>query len=228
VEDLSPISRQLGVPIKAVIGGQFLRHAHVTIDRRGDQFVVRRQDATPPPDANRVPLFYLRGGGMMLRATVAAQDTEPLPLFVDSVRAFPLMLEDEAWRRAGIDVKTLASVPDDPHLKRGVIPMFRLGGFDLAKMPALEGADLGPLTAGLDIDLAGVVGADLLAFFRITFADDGRFMWVEPDPTLLGPDQGAAPAASAAPSSSPPPSAPPPSAPAALGPPAARAPAGAK
>jgi hypothetical protein len=199
VEDLSPISRQLGVPIKALIGGQLLRHAHATIDRRGDQFVVRRQDATPPPDANRVPLFYLRGGGMMLRAVVAAQDSEPLPLFVDSAREFPLLLDDDGWRRAGIDVKTLASVPDDPHLKRGVIPMFRIGGFDLAKMPALQGADLGPLTTGLDVDLAGVVGADLLAFFRLTFADDGRFMWIEPDPTLLQADAPAKPPAPAPP-----------------------------
>ena len=31
------------------------------------------------------------------------------------------------------------------------------------------------------------MGADLLAFFRVTFADDGRFMWIEPDPTLFGP-----------------------------------------
>lgn len=199
VEDLSPISRQLGVPIKALIGGQLLRHTHATIDRRGDQFVVRRQDATPPPDANRVPLFYLRGGGMILRALVAAQDSEPLPLFVDSAREFPLLLDDDGWRRAGVDVKTLASVPDDPHLKRGVIPMFRIGGFDLAKMPALQGADLGPLTTGLDVDLAGVVGADLLAFFRLTFADDGRFMWIEPDPTLLQPEAPAAPQAPAKP-----------------------------
>jgi hypothetical protein len=222
VEDLSPISRQLGVPIKALIGGQFLRHAHVTIDRRGDQFVVRRQDATPPPDANRVPLYYLRGGGMILRANLAAQETDPVPLFVDSAREFPLLLEDQAWTRAGIDVKSLPSLPDDPHLHRGVLPMFRMGGFDLAKMPALQGADLGPLTTGLDVDLAGVVGADLLAFFRLTFADDGRFMWVEPDPTLLGSDeQGAKPATQA------PPAAPSPAAPAAV-PSAPPGPAGAK
>ncbi|MGH7269570.1 MAG: hypothetical protein ACREJ3_03990, partial [Polyangiaceae bacterium] len=72
VQDLSPISRQLGVPIKALIGVQFLRHAHATMDRRGDQFVVRRQDPPPPPDASRVPLYYLRGGGMLLRASLSA------------------------------------------------------------------------------------------------------------------------------------------------------------
>ena len=80
-QDLSPISRQLGVPIKALIGAKLLRHAHATFDRRGDQFVVRRQDAPPPPDASRVPLYYLRGGGMVLRATVtrARRRADPAP-----------------------------------------------------------------------------------------------------------------------------------------------------
>jgi hypothetical protein len=53
VGDLSPIARQIGVPIKALIGAQLLRHTHATIDRRGDQFVVRRQDASPPPTGCR-------------------------------------------------------------------------------------------------------------------------------------------------------------------------------
>ena len=199
VEDLSPIARQIGVPIKALIGAQLLRHTHATIDRRGDQFVVRRQDATPPPDANRVPLYYLRGGGMLLRATVTSRDEGPIPLLVDSSRPFPLLLQDAAWKKAGIDVATLTSIPDEPTIKRGMVPMFRVGGFDLAKMPAIEGADLGKLTSGIDVDLAGVVGADLLAFFRLTFADEGRFMWIEPDPTLLGGEPPANPAAPPAP-----------------------------
>jgi hypothetical protein len=206
VEDLSPIAHQIGVPIKALIGAQLLRHAHATIDRRGDQFVVRRQDATPPPDANRVPLYYVRGGGMLLRATVTARDEGPIPLLVDSSRPFPLLLEDAAWKKAGIDVATLTSIPDEPTIKRGMVPVFRVGGFDLAKMPAIEGADLGKLTNGVDIDLAGVVGADLLAFFRLTFADDGRFMWIEPDPTLVGAEP-------AAPGATPPPPAGPPAPP---------------
>lgn len=195
VQDLSPIARQIGVPIKALIGAQLLRHTHATIDRRGDQFVVRRQDASPPPDANRVPLYYVRGGGMLLRATVTSRDEGALPLLVDSSRPFPLLLQDAAWKKAGIDLRTLVAIPDEPNIKRGMVPVFRVGGFDLAKMPAIEGADLGQLTSGLDIDLAGVVGADLLAFFRLTFADEGRFMWIEPDPTLVGPEPPAKPAA---------------------------------
>ena len=40
--DLSNISRQLGAPIKALIGVNALRHMHVTFDCRGSQFVVRK------------------------------------------------------------------------------------------------------------------------------------------------------------------------------------------
>jgi hypothetical protein len=187
VQDLAPLTRQLGVPIKALIGAQLLRHAHATVDRRGDQFVVRRQDATSPPEASRVPLYYLRGGGMVLRATVTAHDDDAIPLLIDSSRPFPLLLQDAAWTKAGVDVHTLLPLPDDPNIKRGIVPVFRVGGFDLAKMPAIEGVDLHELLSGIDVDLGGIVGADLLAFFRVTFADDGRFMWIEPDPTLFGP-----------------------------------------
>lgn len=209
-QDLSAVTRQLGVPIKALIGAQLLRHAHATFDRRGDQFVVRRQEAPAPPDASRVPLYYVRGGGMLLRATITAKDEDAVPLLVDSSRPFPLFLQDVAWKKAGIDVQSLAPVPDAPTVKHGTLPMFRMGGFDLAKMPAIEGGDFTEMANGVDIDLAGVVGADLLAFFRVTFADDGRFMWIEPDPTLVGPAQPPPSPAAAAPPSQPPPAAPPP------------------
>jgi tetratricopeptide (TPR) repeat protein len=203
VQDLSAISRQLGVPIKAMLGAQLLRHAHATFDRRGDQFIVRRRDAPPPPDASRVPLFYMRGGGMLLRAAVTMQDDAAIPFYVDSSRNFPLLLKDAAWQKAGIDPRSLASLPDSPTVKTGTVPTFRMGGFDLAKMPALEGIDMTELSSGTDVDLAGVVGADLLSFFRVTFADEGRFMWIEPDPSLIASTAGGAeaPPAAASPSS---------------------------
>lgn len=219
-QDLSALARQIGVPIKALLGTQFLRHAHATFDRRGDQFVVRRQDAPPPPDASRVPLYYIRGGGMVFRATVTSRDDDPIALFVDSARPFPLALQDAAWQKAGVDVKSLVAVPDMPGLKHGMVPIFRLGGFDLAKMPALEGADLADF-AGLDVDLAGVAGADLLSFFRVTFEDEGRFVWIEPDPSLLAAEH-----PPAAEPTAPPPAvqgAPPGPAPASSTPPATRA-----
>jgi hypothetical protein len=148
-----------------------------------------------------VRLFAGRGGGGLLRAAVPPRDDETIPLLVDSSRPFPLVLQDEAWKKAGIDLHALVPVPEAPTMKHGMVPVFRVGGFDLAKMPALEGVDLSDLTSGVDIDLGGVVGADLLAFFRVTFADGGRFMWIEPDPSLLGPvaGPGAAPPVAGAP-----------------------------
>jgi hypothetical protein len=201
VQDLTPITRQLGVPIKALLGAQLLRHAHVTFDRRGDQFVVRREDPAAPPEASRVPLYYLRGGGMLMRAAVTPKDDDRIPLLVDSSRLFPLLLQDEAWKKAGIDLHTLVPIPDAPNMKRGMIPTFWVGGFDLAKMPAYEGLDLGEIATGIDVDLGGVVGADILAFFRVTLADGGRFMWIEPDPALFGPAPAAPPGAGPAPAS---------------------------
>jgi len=208
VQDLSPITRQLGVPIRALLGAQLLRHGHVTFDRRGDQFVVRRQDAAAPPEASRVPLYYLRGGGMLLRAALTSGGDAPRPFLVDSSKPFPLLLQDDAWKSLGIDPHTLVPVTDSPNTRRGVVPAFRIGGFDLAKMPALSGLERNESTTAIDVDLAGVVGADLLSFFRITFADDGRFMWIEPDPLLFGP---AAPAQSPQTTPAPPPSGTPPS-----------------
>ena len=60
--DLSALSRQFGATIKALIGVNALRHMHATFDRRGDQFIVRREDPPAPPEASRVPLFYAKAG----------------------------------------------------------------------------------------------------------------------------------------------------------------------
>ena len=193
-QDLSAVSRLIGVPIKALLGVNLLRHLHVTFDRRGEQFVVRRQDATPPPDASRVPLYYLRGGGMTLRAMITSREGEDSPLLVDSSRPMLLALEDAAWKRAGVDVKTLTPLADPPNVRTGILPVFKLGGFDLSKMPALQGLDLGDVAGTLDVDVGGVIGAQLLSLFRVTFVDEGRFIWVEADPSLVGPAQSARPA----------------------------------
>jgi hypothetical protein len=187
-QDLAPISRQLGVPIKALLGVNLLRHLHVTFDRRGDQFIVRKQDPTPPPEGSRVPLWYLRGGGMTVHGLfTSTPNAAETPLLVDSARLPGLALQDTTWQKAGVDPKTLTPLADAPNIRRGPIPTFKLGGFDLSKMPAMQGVEMGELASSLDVDLGGVVGAELLAFFRVTFADEGRFIWIEPDPTLIGP-----------------------------------------
>ncbi len=199
-QDLSGLSRKLGAPVKALLGVNLLRHLHVTFDRRGGQFIVRRDEPTPPPDASRVPLWYVRGGGMLMRASMTPKGDATALLLVDSSAPFPLALEDATWRRAGIDPATLKPEPAAQNMKAGMVPSMKLGGFDLQAIPALQGAPLGDVQGNVDVDLGGVLGAGLLALFRVTFGDDGRFVWLEPDPSMaMGrppepPPSGAAPA----------------------------------
>ena len=210
--DLSNISRQLGAPIKALIGVNALRHMHVTFDRRGSQFVVRKDDAPAPPDASRVPLFYARGGGMMMRAAVSNKDEGAALLFVDSSAFYPIALDDVVLGKSGANLSTFAAQPGAPTTwKLGMLPYFKLGTLDIPMVPAMQGAPLAEYKNNFDVDMGGVVGAGLLAAFRVTFGDDGRWLWLEVDPSVMGP-QGAPqgpPPGSGPPRSAPPPGAPP-------------------
>ena len=192
--DLSNISRQLGAPIKALIGVNALRHMHVTFDRRGSQFVVRKSDPSAPPDASKVPLFYVRGGGMMMRGAVSNKDDGNALLFVDSSAFYPLALDDAMLKRSGADLAQFRNEPGAPAAwKLGMLPYFKLGTLDLPMVPAMQGAPLAEYKNNFDVDLAGVVGAGLLAAFRVTFGDDGRWLWLEVDPSLMGGPQGTEP-----------------------------------
>jgi len=184
--DLGNISRQLGAPIKALIGVNALRHMHVTFDRRGSQFVVRKAEPQAPPDASRVPIFYVRGGGMMMRAAVSTKDEGNALLFVDSSAFYPLALDDSTLKRSGADLGSFHTEPGAPaNTKLGTLPYFRLGTFDLPQIPALQGAPLGEIRNNFDVDLGGVVGAGLLSAFRVTFGEDGRWLWLELDPMIM-------------------------------------------
>jgi len=183
VDDLSGLSHQLGVPIKALLGVNLLRHMHVTFDRHGDQFVVRKNEPTPPPSASRVPLWYVRGGGTMMHISVTPRGDDIAALLVDSAALFPLSLGDAQWLSAGVDPKVLEPIPGSPSLRGGTVPQLKFGSFDLPKIPAVE--DVPRPENNLGVDLGGVMGAGLLSIFRITLGDDGRFMWVEPDPTMM-------------------------------------------
>ncbi len=185
--DLSNISRQLGAPIKALIGINALRHMHVTFDRRGSQFVVRRNDPAAPPDASRVPLMYVRGGGMMVRAAVSNKDDGHALLFVDSAAFYPLALDDEILKRSGADLASFRGEAGAPqNWQLGMLPYFKLGTLDLPQVPAMRGAPLSEYQSNFDVDLGGVVGAGLLSAFRVTFGEDGRWLWLELDPQLAG------------------------------------------
>lgn len=194
--DLSNISRQLGAPIKALLGVNALRHMHVTFDRRASQFVVRKADPPPPPDASKVPLFYVRGGGMMMRGAVSSKDEGNAVLFVDSSAFYPLALDDQLLQRSGANLSSFQSAPGaPPNWKLGMLPYFRIGQLDLsaAQVPAMQGAPLGEIKSNFDVDLGGVVGAGLLAAFRVTMGEDGRWLWLEMDPAVMQSQPGRPP-----------------------------------
>jgi hypothetical protein len=186
-QDLSSLSRQMGAPIKLLIGMNLLRHTHATFDRRGDQFIVRRDEPSAPPAATRLPLWYVRGGGMLVRAGISATTADKATLLVDTSSMFPIGLDDSAWKRAGIDPAKLTAAAGAPNVKEGVLPMVKFAGFDLPQIPAIEGQPVTDLKAATDVDLGGILGAGLLSLFRVTFGDGGRFIWLEADPALLAP-----------------------------------------
>lgn len=181
-EDLSGISKQLGgTPIKALIGVNLLRHLHATLDYRGHQFVVRSFSPPPPPEATRVDLFYVRGGGMILRGKFGGEQGESASLLLNTASPFPLALDEGGWKKAGVAAKDLKVLPDDPEqkLREGLVPMLRLGAFDMAKVPGVFGTPVDQIEKQIGLDIDGIVGTPLLASFRVTFADQGRMMWIE-------------------------------------------------
>jgi hypothetical protein len=184
-QDLSALSRVLGAPIKALLGVNLLRHIHATFDRRGGQFIVRLQDPPSPPTASRMPLLYARGGGMMMRLQIAPKDPSTSLFYVDSSQPYSLVMQDALWKRAGVDLTQLVPSTILPNARAGRIPSLRLGGMDFPSVPALALDSVNAQAPNLDIDLGGVVGAGLLEAFRVTFTDEGRFAWLEPDPTMV-------------------------------------------
>ena len=189
-QDLSPLSRQVGGTVKVLLGANFLRHAHATFDRRGGQFIVRQEEASAPPDASRVPLFYSKGGAMLMKVAVNPRDDGAGLLYVDSSQAFSIALGDAMWKKAGVDVKALGPAPDLAGAKGGAIPSLRMGGFDFPSVPGFSIPGVTDRMPPLDLEPAGVMGAAMLELFRVTYADGGRFAWLEPDPTVFA-SQGA-------------------------------------
>ncbi|MEO7111209.1 MAG: hypothetical protein ABI183_12295, partial [Polyangiaceae bacterium] len=180
-EDLSPLTRQLGAPVKALLGVNLLRHMHATFDRRGDQFVVRKDDPPAPPDASRLALWYVRGGGMLMRGTLAHD--EKATFLVDSSQPYFIALSDSLWRGAGLDAHATQADPTRSDVRGAPLPLMRLAGFELPQVPALSSGAITGVQSNVDLDLGGVIGASLISAFRVTFGDEGRFIWMEPDLT---------------------------------------------
>lgn len=181
-QDLSGLSRQLGTPIKAMLGVNFLRNANTTFDFQGRQFVVRQFSPPRPPRATDVPLYYIRGGGMMIRSALNAESASaPASLLIDSSQLFPLALDADGWTKAGVDPRELTPLEGEPGIKHGVVPMIRLGAFDIPQVGAVLSSDIATLETVLGLNIDGVIGSGLLGGFRITFGDAGKTLWMEED-----------------------------------------------
>jgi hypothetical protein len=180
-KDLSGISRQVNAPIRALLGVNLLRHLHPTFDFMGGQFVVRNFEAPPPPEATAVKLNYVRGGGMLLRGAVGSTASQvPASLLIDTSIPFPVALDDGGWKKAGVPLSSLRLVPNQGTLRQGVLPLLRLGAFDVPSVPGLAGNEpVKEREDGLGIELDGLVGSGLFASFRVTLVDGGRTMWLE-------------------------------------------------
>lgn len=197
-QDLSGISRELGAPIKVLLGVSLLRHLNVTFDFFGSQFVARSFVPPPPPAATTVKLHYVRGGGMVLRGRFGREERSPAAaMIIDTSMQFPLLLDDGGWQKAGVDQKSLSLVEGTKDLRHGVVPTLQLGAFEIPQIPSVYGKELGKFESGLGVDLDGVVGSRLLAAFRVTLTDGGRTMWLEDAPQPL-PEAGALPGAAPA------------------------------
>jgi len=182
-QDLSGISKEIGAPIKAMLGVNLLRHLNATFDFSGHQFVARSFVPPPPPRATRLDLHYARGGGMVVRSTFGGDSGAHAALMVDTHRPFAVALDEAGWKKTGIDLTKLRAIAGDPEqrLREGTIPLLRLGAFDLKNVSGLSGVPLTDLEKATQVDLDGIVGAALLYRYRCTFADGGRILWIEDD-----------------------------------------------
>ena len=81
----------------------------------------------------------------------------------------------------------LSAIPNDPSgkFRSGIVPLLRLGAYDVNRVQGVYGAPIEDIEKGLNFDIDGIVGSGLLAHFRLTFADEGRMMWIEDEASKL-------------------------------------------
>jgi hypothetical protein len=89
-------------------------------------------------------------------------------------------LKGRAWTKAGVAPSSLRTFPNGGSLRQGVVPLLRLGAFDVPHVPGLEGdGAVKERERGLGVNIDGLLGSGLLATFRVTLFDGGRSMWLE-------------------------------------------------
>lgn len=184
-KDLSGYSRQLNAPVKVLLGVNLLRRLRPTVDFLGGQFVVRSYEPPPPPAATTVGVHYIRGGGMLIRSSFGDPKAGKIgSLLIDTTMDLPLALDEGGWKKAGKDIKTLTPLQGSKTLTQGVVDMMAFGSLEVPGVPAVAGVPIADIEKPIDLDLDGVIGSGLVLLFRVTLADQGRTMWLEPMPVL--------------------------------------------
>jgi hypothetical protein len=166
---------------------------------------------------------------MIMRSALSTDKSAPAAsLLLDSSMSYPLALDQDGWKKAGMSLASLVPLPQDPKLKQGLVPLLRLGAYDIPEVPAIYGTPIAEVEKGMEVDLDGIVGSGLLAAFRVTLTDGGRAMWLEDVPTLRegGPPPARSNEAPGRGSDAPPGGAAPPAAASPAAPPASKSPAG--
>jgi hypothetical protein len=153
-------------------------------------------------------VHYIRGGGMLIRTTFGDPKAGQFgSLLIDTTMDLPLALDERGWKKAGKELKSLVPLPGSKTLTQGVVDMMAFGSLEVPGIPAVAGVPISDIEKPLDLDLDGIVGSGLVLLFRVTLADRGRTMWLEPLPVLppepTEPNPAAAPAPSATPAPDP-------------------------
>lgn len=178
-QDLSQFNGQGTVTIGALLGINLLRRMHLTLDRRGDQIIVRSAEPPKPPKFTAVPVTYVRGGGMIIPASLRKEAELTASLWVDTASAWSLALPDASWRKLGVEPKNLTSFAG---AAVGQLTNVRVGSLDLGQAVALGSVpSLVDKLNQFDLDIIGSMGVGFLNSMRVTLADGGRTLWLETD-----------------------------------------------
>lgn len=190
--DLSGLKRDLGAPIKLLIGVNLLRHLRPTIDFAGRQFVVRSFDPPAPPEATTVHPLYYRGGALVLPVAYGSDD-EGLTgtLLMHTSTVYPVALDSAAWQKNGQDPASFPPIPGRAGLREGRLPSLRLGTYEMLGIPGVLGAKVQEAEKATEADLDGFAGSGLFATFRLTLTDGGKTLWIEDLPREVLEEQSA-------------------------------------
>jgi hypothetical protein len=179
VDDLSGYTQQNQVPIRAILGVNFIRRMHLTFDRRADQLILRREDPPAPPVFSRADVLYVRGGGMTVRSTARKEFELTSSMWLDSGAVWPIAYVDDTWKKLGVDV---TKMPMSGDVKYERLIDFRVAALDLGPAVGVSGApQLEDKLKQIDIDVAGGLGMGFLSGLRVTVAEQGRALWLETD-----------------------------------------------